>query len=288
MPNICYYDFYKAKGSPENIGANERRIRLYLAHWGLQRQPFENTLDLRFLYLSSQHEEALSRLSYVIESRKEAAVLTGEVGCGKSLLCRTLMHKLSEENYTVGFIPNPQYSALEFLQALLFSLGERELPEKKLPLLVALQKKLGEEAEKGKHCVAVIDEAHLMSATTLEEARLLLNYQFPDRIIFTLILVGQPELKDLVEQNRPLDQRVFLKYHLFPLALEETAAYMTFRLKQAGLLENVFSPTAIEQIAAVTGGIPRRINTVCDLCLLAGYGAGVKQINADVVNAVVT
>jgi type II secretory pathway predicted ATPase ExeA len=261
---------------------------VYLAHWGLQRKPFDNTLDLRFFYLSSQHEEALSRLSYVIESRKEAAVLTGEVGCGKSLLCRTLMHRLSEGNYTVGFIPNPHYSALEFLQALLHSLGESELPEKKLPLLIAWQKTLEAEVEKGKHCVAIVDEAHRMSAATLEEAGLLLNYQLSDRVIFTLILVGQPELNDLVEQNQPLDQRVFLKYHLRPLSLEETAAYMTFRLKQAGMLENVFSSAAIERIAAVTGGIPRRINTLCDLCLLAGYGAGVKRIDADIVSAVAT
>lgn len=261
---------------------------MYLAYWQLDRPAFENTPDPQFFYLSRDHEEALCRLSYAIQNRKEAAMLTGEVGCGKSLICQSLIKSLPVETYNVAYISNPKYPPLDFLQALLFHLGfEHEIPGKKMQIVAALKKKIREEAEKGRHTVLIVDEAHTMDAEALEETRLLLNDQLPDRFIVTLVLVGQSSLKEPVGQNSPLDQRVFLRYHLPALSAEDTARYIAFRLERAGLKGNVFDDAAKERIYEVSGGIPRRINIICALCLLVGQGARVNKIGSNIVNLVI-
>ncbi len=261
---------------------------MYLAYWQLDRPAFENTPDPRFFYLSRDHEEALCRLSYAIQNRKEAAMLTGEVGCGKSLICQALIRNLPQETYNVAYISNPKYAPLDFLQALLFHLGfEREIPEKKIQIIAALKRKITEEAEKGRHTVVIVDEAHTMDVEALEETRLLLNDQLPDRFIVTLLLVGQGTLKEPVARNGPLDQRVFLRYHLPALSAEDTARYIAFRLEKAGLTGNIFDDAAKDRIYELSGGIPRRINVICSLSLLVGQGARVSKIGPNIVNLVI-
>lgn len=259
---------------------------MYEKYWGLTRKPFENTPDPEFLYNSSQHEEALARLLYVIKERKGAAVLTGVFGCGKTVLGQALLKELSEDRYRIAFINYPLLDHIEFLLAVAKSLGSQDLPVKKSEVLLnaildSLNNTLLNNYRDGKESVVVIDEAHLIEdAKIFESLRLFLNFQLPDRFLLTLLLFGQPELRDKVESNKQLEQRIAIKCHLSNLDAKDTGKYITHRLKVAGREEPVFSAKAVEHIYEHTGGIPRRINRLCDICLLSGLSKNISLIDA--------
>lgn len=262
---------------------------MYAQYYGLQRNPFDNTPDPEFLYHSSQHEEALARLLYAVRERKGAAVLTGVFGCGKTVLGQALLRELSEDKYRIIFINYPLLSHIEFLLAVTKSLGSHELPTKKTDVLANfvldnLNSILLNNTRDGKDSVIIIDEAHIIEdAQIFESLRLLLNFQLPDRFLLTLLLFGQPELREKIELNKQLEQRIAIKCHLKNLDLEDTVAYIAHRLGVAGRNEPIFTKKAVESIYEHTGGIPRRINRLCDICLLSGFAKNLNQIEESTV-----
>lgn len=262
---------------------------MYTEYWGLQRKPFDNTPDPGFFYRSSQHEEALFRLLYATKERKGLAVLTGVFGCGKTVLGQELLTELSEDKYRIVFINYPLLTHVEFLLAIVKFLGGQELPTKKSDVLVNivldnLNDVLINNARDGKDSIIFIDEAHAIEDSQIfESLRLLLNFQLPDRFLLTLILSGQPELREKLELNKQLSQRIAIKCHLTNLDLKDTISYITHRLKVAGREEPIFTKEAVEAIYEHANGIPRRINRLCDTCLLSGFARNLKTIDESLI-----
>jgi len=262
---------------------------MYESHWGLKCRPFENTPDPAFLYRSHQHEEAFERLLYAIEGEKGAAVLTGVFGCGKTLLARTLLRHLDPSIYRIGLITNPRLSIVELLMEIAGELGARNLSSLKSEILKnvvwdALETILQDNLRDGKRTVVIIDEAHtIRDQEVFEELRLLLNLQSDDRFYFTLLLLGQPELKELISANKQLAQRIAIGYHVLPLDPPEVGRYVQYRVEKAGATRNLFKADAIDLVASYSGGIPRRINQICDISLLTGFQRGVTEIGAELV-----
>ena len=256
--------------------AQEFTINKYDVHWHLTEMPFQNTPDPRFLYLSSQHEEALARMLYTVQGRKGAGLITGVFGCGKTILVQELIDRLSHANYKTAVINSPQLEPVELLRAIVRNLKAIDLPQKKTELsadylLELLGKILQNNIHNGQETVVIIDEAHVIKdELVFEQLRLLLNFQLRDRFMITLLLFGQPELKQLIEDNKPFDQRIAFKYYLEALNLDDTKKYIQHRLAVAGQQKQLFTDEAIPLIHKHSGGIPRLINNLCDLCLLTG------------------
>ena len=265
---------------------------MYQSYWGFSEKPFENTPDPRFLFPSPQHEEGLSRLLYVVSESKGAGLLTGVFGCGKTMLARALFKELDRDIYKTAFIANPYLSYAELLMHIAYMLGARDLPKTKQEILVnVVLERLGEILENnmrdGKKTVVVIDEAHVISDRQVwEELRLLLNFQMENKFMLTLLILGQPELREIIEANKQFSQRLAVKFHLAPLSREETFAYITHRVRVAGRETPLFATEALTLIFKKSGGIPRRINHICDLALFAGFGKGATLVDEALVNEV--
>jgi general secretion pathway protein A len=259
---------------------------MFEEYWGLKEKPFENTPDPKFLYRSPQHEEALSRLLYAIREKKPAAMLTGEYGAGKTLLSRVLLEELSKDRYKVALIFNPKISAIEFLQEITFQLGEEPVvSSSKRELLNSLNKILNNNFERYKDTIIVIDEAQSIEDNEIfEELRLLLNFQLNNATLLSLVLLGQPELIRKISSLPQFDQRIAIRYHLMHLNEQETREYILHRLSisAADRARVIFDEEAIKLISRASAGIPRMINNICDMCLLAGFGAKSAQINQDI------
>lgn len=262
---------------------------MYEKYWGLDKKPFENTPDPRFLYYSQQHDEVLARLIYAVRERKGAAVLTGVFGCGKTVLAQALRSELTEDRYKIAFITNPQMPYDELIMYITTHLGARELPTKKTEIMInvildTLETILKDNMRDGKDSIVILDEAHIIDDPKIfEELRLLLNFQTQDRFLLTLLLFGQPELKEKIDNNKQLEQRIAVKAHLDSLTQAETTEYINHRLSVAGRQEPVFTESALSLIFERSGGIPRRINRLCDACLLAGFAKGQDTIDKDIV-----
>ena len=262
---------------------------MYEAYWGLIEKPFENTPDPRFLYYSKEHEEAFSRLSYVVAERKGAGMLTGVFGCGKTVLIRALLAQLNKNHYQVGLINNPYLKSVEVLRAVARQLGAENLPEKLSEMsadyfLQVIEKILLNNIKDGKDTLLIIDEAHVITEDEVfEQLRLLLNFQFEDRFLFTLLLLGQPELSDRLKQNKQFYQRIAMGYSLGPLSEQDTANCIELRLKVAGARKQIFSPQAYSGVFKNSGGIPRRINQLCDMCLMTGFSDKSEVIDEKIV-----
>lgn len=244
---------------------------MYLKYWQLQEKPFENTPDPRFLYRSANHEEALMRMNYCIGERKGAAMLTGEYGSGKTLLTRALLKELvrQEDRYKVALIVNPSFSSHDFLREIIFQFENEVLKEDKLELIHRLNDILYRSMNEGRDAVVIVDEAQAIRTDSMfEELRLLLNFQLNDRFLLTLILVGQPELRGKVSNLPQLKQRLGIVYHLNGLNEEDVPKYIGYRCAIAGRGESLFSDEATKLIFRETEGIPRKINTICELSLL--------------------
>lgn len=262
---------------------------MYEQHWKLREKPFENTPDPRFLYNSPQHEEGLSRLLYVVKERKGAGLLTGVYGCGKTLLARTLMKELENSVYKVAILTNPRLDDVEMLRMIAYHLGVSEPPQRKADILITLERILQNNLNDGKRTVVVVDEAHAIEDKNIfEELRLLLNFQQDDKFLLTLLIIGQPELKDKIEANKQLNQRIAMRFYLEALSRADAENYIHHRLSVAGGNTETFTADAIALIHERSGGIPRRINQLCDTSLLTGYGKSVSSINADLVQETIT
>ena len=260
---------------------------MYLEYWGFQVLPFENVPDPRFFFLSKIHEEALTRLIYAGKMRKGGAMLSGEIGCGKTTLIKVCIQKLSGEKFDIGVVINPRLEPLEFVQEVLYQFGINEVPETKVKCLQKLNEKMIENVKTNKETLLLVDEAQLLTESSLEEIRLFLNFQLNHRFLMTIILVGQPELRDRIKSLKQLDQRIPIKYHLEPFNYEDTAAYISFRMNKAGRKDNIFSTDAVKRIYEHSKGVPRKVNNLCDLSLLLGYSQNEKSINSTLIESVI-
>ena len=262
---------------------------MYEAHWGLKEKPFENTPDPRFIYYSREHQEALSRMLYVVRERKGAALLTGEYGSGKTLLSRVLLEEIQKENqFKPVFIFNPRLSSLELIKEIVYQLGDGGPPSSsKIDLLHALHKILMSHYEAGRHSIVVIDEAQsIVDQDIFEELRLLLNYQLNNLYLLTIILIGQTGLNDRIIALPQLRQRLAVKFHLGALDAQETQQYIQHRLRVAEVKREIFQEEAYKEIYFNSFGIPRSINNICDLALLTGFGSGIYMISKEIITQV--
>lgn len=262
---------------------------MYEAYWELKEKPFENTADPRFLYYSHQHEEAFTRLTYTIQEQKGLAVLSGVFGCGKTVIGQAVLLSLSKGKYETAFVINPQLSHVELLREILYDLGIKDnLPTQKTDILHSLNEILHNNMDSGKQTVVIIDEAHMIEDKLIfEELRLLLNFQYKNKFLLTLILLGQPELKEKINNIKQLAQRVAIKYYLSSLTQDETINYINHRLKVAGCQKQIFDDQALKIIYEQSGGIPRRINQISDMALLTGFGLQSEMINEKIILDVV-
>lgn len=260
---------------------------MYLEYWGLQEKPFENTPDPRFFYTSSEHREALKRLLYAIEEKKGCALLTGEYGCGKTMITRTLISKLDSDRYDLALINYPMFGANEFFREILVQYGQTVTEKSSLALYHQLSQYAFDNVSKGMLSFIIIDEAQLISEPQVfEEIRLLLNLQMEDGFLVHFLLVGQPELRENIMRFPQLEQRISIKYHLHHLSHDDTLGYIRHRLNIAGASRELFTEGAYEIIHNSSFGVARRINNLCDLCLLEGFQTNAEVVNEDIVNRV--
>ncbi|MGE5790662.1 MAG: ExeA family protein, partial [Syntrophaceae bacterium] len=253
---------------------------MYLEYWGFEVYPYEIVPDLKFIYNSGHYREAMTRLMYAIMRRKGAALLTGDVGCGKTTLSRALIQHLSQKENHVGLITNPMLEPIEFIREILYQFGLDPASHSKHDLLNTLGEMMMRDFRENRTTILVIDEAQLLSPTNFEEVRLLLNYQFNDRFLLNLLLIGQPELRGIIKRIEQLDSRIAIRYHLGPLSFDEMVQYINFRLARAGAKRELFTRDAFEEIHRQTKGVPRRVNNLCDMSLLIGYGMHAANIDA--------
>ena len=260
---------------------------MYLEYWGLKRFPFENVPDPDFMYHSSEHEEALARLVYAVKRNKGAVLLTGEIGCGKTMLSRVFIRQSSDSGFDIGLMTNPSLEPVDFLKEAIYQFGLDAQSNSKPDFLKILNDRMLENVKNNRTTLLIIDEAQLICKETFEEIRLLLNFQLNDRCLITLVLIGQPELRDKIRAYKQLDQRVFNRYHLNPLSSDDTRAYIALRLEKAGQAGNVFTPAAVEEIYNHSEGVPRIINNICDLALLVGFSLKISEIDIDTIRKVI-
>lgn len=249
---------------------------MYLEFYGLTAPPFEITPDPRYLYLSRRHREALEHVLFGLEQRKGFVQLTGEVGAGKTTLCRALLAEL-KEGWATALILNPVMSATQLLRAILRELGLEAKGSDRLRLVGQLNEFLLERAAAGENVALFVDEAQDLSDPLLEELRLLSNLETDDRKLLQIVLIGQPELRVRLAQPqlRQLHQRILVRYHLTPLDRAETRAYIAHRLSLAGANGRpTLSAGALWLVHYYSRGVPRLINAICDITLLAGYAEG--------------
>ncbi|MCD8483825.1 MAG: AAA family ATPase [Verrucomicrobia bacterium] len=256
-------------------------VAMYLEFYGFREMPFNITPDPKFLFLSPTHLEALQHLRYGIEEKKGFIVLTGEVGCGKTTLCRKLLEELDDRKVETALILNPRLSETQILQAILRELGFKKNFRSRNDLLDALNNHLLSLIEQGKDIVLIIDESQNMTFEALEHVRLLSNLETNTQKLLQIILIGQPELKRKLEREelRQLRQRVLVYCELQPLSVEQVGHYIQHRISLAGGNGRpTFTPRAIKSIHRRSKGIPRIINNLCDKALLAAYVKSSDQV----------
>lgn len=260
---------------------------MYTAFYGLREKPFALSPDPRFLYLAGSHREALAHLLYGIEQGEGFISITGEVGTGKTTLCRTMLERLDGDT-EVAFLFNPSRTALELLQSICAELG---LPAEGLArrtLMHQLNGFLLEQKRRGRRVLLIIDEAQTLSENTLEQVRLLSNLETSRDKLIQILLLGQPELDRKLDERglRQLRQRISVRWTLAPLGPQETRAYVRHRLAvAAGEPKDLFSEAALREVHRRSGGVPRLVNQLCDRALLAGYAARAAQIGPGLVRA---
>lgn len=253
---------------------------MYLNFFGLQELPFNITPDPRFLFFSARHREAYDHLLYGIEERKGFMTLTGEVGSGKTTVCRAVLAGLSGQVRT-ALVLNPSLTETQLLRAILRDLGLTPKGRDRQGFLEQLNEYLLAQTRAGFNVALFIDEAQNLAPNVLEQIRLLSNLETDQHKLMQIVLAGQPELATRLgrPELRQLKQRITISCRLLPLTEEETALYIQHRLAVAGAGEAVrFDPEAVRLVFRFAGGIPRLTNTVCDRALLAGYVGGSRCI----------
>jgi general secretion pathway protein A len=271
---------------------------MYESYWQLDRRPFESCSDARFYYPAESHQGAMLKLRYAVENRRGAALLCGPSGCGKTLLVEQLRRQLAKQYRPLVHIVFPQMPAESLLAYLADELnvtdssaGSEGRTTSTLRCIEhtvrRIQEVLTHNTAQNQHAVVVIDEAQLLDESrTWEALRLLLNFQAESQPNLTLLLVGQPGLLAQMERMPALEERLCVKCLLRPFTVDETAAYINFRLQAAGAKKTIFEPTSMETLHELTHGLVRQINRLCDLALLVGFAEERKTIGAEQLEAV--
>jgi len=262
---------------------------MYTSFFGLNEKPFAITPDPRYLFLSEQHAEALAHLIYGIKESGGFIQLTGEVGTGKTTVVRSLLGQIPKDA-DVALILNSSVTPAEFLlticEELQLHVAERARASVK-GLVDLLNHYLLRAHADGRRVVLIVDEAQNLSTAVLEQVRLLTNLETPTHKLLQIILIGQPELRELLAQDdlRQLAQRITGRYHLAPLARAECAGYVRHRLRVAGATSEIFSNGALREVHRLSSGIPRIINVICDRALLGAFTQDQHRISARIVRA---
>lgn len=246
---------------------------MYCQFYGLKERPFNVTSDPTFFFSSLKHKEAFSHLYYGTVQRKGIMVITGEIGTGKTTLCRFFLNHLGKNTKT-AFIMNPSFSQLQLLEAVIKDFGIAVKARSSLSFVWELNKFLLQESASGNNIVLIIDEAQNLKPSQLEQVRLLSNLETEKDKLLQIILVGQPELNQRLKlyELRQLQQRIMVRYHIMPLEKNEIRDYIIHRLKVAGADNKLlFMEEALQSISEFSGGTPRLINIICDRALLAGF-----------------
>ena len=258
---------------------------MYAAYFGLKQEPFSIAPDPRLLFMSEQHREALAHLLYGVQGGGGFVLLTGEIGTGKTTVCRSFLEQVPP-HCNLAYIFNPKLTVLELLETVCHEFGVAVEPPAQRPATVKdyldpLNAFLLQAHAAGRNNVLVIDEAQNLSAEVLEQLRLLTNLETSERKLLQIILIGQPELRAMLARPEleQLAQRVIARYHLGPLTEAESAAYVRHRLEASGLQRPLpFDARALRRIHRATRGVPRRINLLCDRALLGAYAGGESQV----------
>jgi general secretion pathway protein A len=269
---------------------------VYLEFYRLKQAPFDLTPNPRFLFHSGKHREALNHLLYGIRERKGFVQLTGEVGAGKTTLCRAMLEQL-DGHFSTAVILNPVLNAGELMKAIATEFGLEVSGRDRLDTVAAISNFLLKQVGQGRETVLIIDEAQNLTEELLEQVRLLSNIETDDRKLLQIVLLGQPELRDRLNSPRlrQLRQRIMVRYHLRPLTRFEVTQYVQHRLELAGAKGTpYFTRPALWRVCNYSGGIPRLVNAVCDKALLAGYvehsdrityrmvGRAVRELEGDI------
>lgn len=255
---------------------------MYKEYFGLKELPFSIAPDPRYLYMSDQHREALAHLLYGINSNGGFILLTGAVGTGKTTICRCMLEQMPE-NTNIAFMLNPKLTVAELLAAICDELGiSYPKDNKSIKVFIDnINKYLLNEYASGHKTVIIIEEAQNLSFDVLEQIRLLTNLETNQQKLLQIIMIGQPELIELLSQPemRPLAQRITARYHMGPLSKKEVTYYVAHRLSVAGGSKTLFLPDTINKLYAMSKGIPRLINLLCDRALLGAYAHGKERID---------
>jgi general secretion pathway protein A len=263
---------------------------MYLEFYGLKEMPFRLTPDLKYIFQTDSHLEAVSTITYGVEQNKGLVVVTGEAGTGKTTTLRAAILQFGEGVLPI-YIFNPFLTSSELYEQIARELQLKlSRPASKAELMMTLGRVLGMRHAKGLRTVLIVDEAQGLPAPLIEEIRLLLNFETNSEKLLQIILCGQPELQEALNQHhmRQIKQRVSLRCSLKPLGPFEISKYIRFRLETAGAEDiNIFDHEAISLISRVSQGVPRVINNVCDNALLHGYAAGRKTVTREIIEDVV-
>jgi general secretion pathway protein A len=264
---------------------------MYNQYYHFKENPFNITSDPDFYFSSSRHSEAFSHLIYGIKQRTGIIVMTGEIGTGKTTLCRTLLNRLDPETKT-ALVLNPSFSEIQLLQLIIKDFGIEGKFKNKFELIEALNRFLLEETAAGHNVVLIIDEAQNLKVRQMEQIRLLSNLETEKEKLLQIILVGQPELQELLRNPalRQVNQRIGVRFHILPLKHEELKDYIYHRLKVAtdpalSTAPIEFTDKAIEVIYNLSQGTPRMVNLICDRALLAGFTRETYLIDEEIVSA---
>jgi general secretion pathway protein A len=260
---------------------------MYLDHWELSDFPFDNIPSSQFYYETDEHRELCEDLYDAIIRRRGAIVLTGQIGCGKTTTVQRVLLDLPQERFDIALINFSSLSAIEMLFEITQQLGlkTKKYRQDKNALLQALQDHLAHNAAQDRDTLICIDEAQsIPDIATLEELRMLLNFQLGDRFLITLLLVGQPELQQKIAEIPQLQQRIALNVHIGKLDIQSTMYYLLHRLRKAGCKKPILTKQAVKLIYQQTAGVPRLINHVMDRCLLMGKRTSQQVINAQLVH----
>jgi len=257
-------------------------------YWKLAAKPFSNTPDPRFIYHSPAFDEGFARLMYdVTELRSGLSLVTGDIGCGKTMLPNALVDHLHDTPHAVTVLASPRLSAVQLLRAVADALGVPKPPRAKHALIQALGEHLAELHASGRRPVLLVDEAQLVAPSLLEEIRLLTNFESRTDKHLHVVLLGQPELRDRIAKQPQFNQRISLRYHLPPLESADVGDYVRHRLAVAGANGTaIFDEDTFAVLADRTGGVPRLVNNLATQALFVGALRRVSRIDAALVNDV--